>query len=353
MFATNGSLPPIVQFALLVLVVLAVGGVVGKATEHVWSSTHDSDATLTAVAALLRRCVTPLALLVPLSALYFVLPWDSLRVSDAGPRTIMKVAIILLAMWLTARALLAIEDVITPRLGLDKADNLRARTLQTQLRVLRRIAIFVVLLFGIIGVLLSIDGFRDFGAGLLASAGVASLVIGLAAQRTLSNLLAGFQIGFTQPVRLDDVVVVEGEWGRIEEITLTYVVVAIWDQRRLVLPISFFLETPFQNWTRTTSQILGTVFIQADYRVDISALRRELRRLAEKSDHFDGRVCLLQVTGAGERSLELRALVSARDSGSAWDLRCEIREGLVSFLQERQPDALPRLRVEGEPAVDD
>ncbi|MEE4185846.1 MAG: mechanosensitive ion channel domain-containing protein [Gammaproteobacteria bacterium] len=339
------QLPAIAQFGVVILLVSLVAWLAGAAIERLLGSYGQRAEGPPAVVVLMRRIVTPVSLLLPAIALYLLLPWDLLQVDDTGPRALMKIGIIMLGTWLAARALLALEEIITPRLGVDRADNLRARTLQTQLRVLRRIAVFVVLTFGIIAVLLSIDGFRDFGTGLLASAGVASVVIGFAAQRTLSNLLAGFQVGFTQPIRLDDVVVVEGEWGRIEEITLTYVVVAIWDQRRLVLPISYFLETPFQNWTRKTAQILGTVFLRADFTVDIEALRAELQRLAHQSEHFDGRVCLLQVTDAGERSLELRALVSARDSGSAWDLRCEVREGLIRFLQRTQPEALPKIRA--------
>lgn len=345
------QLPAIAQFGSGILLVSLIAWLFGKAVEHVLGRQSGRADGPPAVVVLLRRIVTPLSLLLPTIVLYLLLPWDLLKVDDTGPRAVMKIGIILLGTWMAARLLLALEEIVTPRLGIDKADNLRARTVQTQLRVLRRIAVFVVLTFGIIAVLMSIDGFRDFGTGLLASAGVASVVIGFAAQRTLSNLLAGFQVGFTQPIRLDDVVVVEGEWGRIEEITLTYVVVAIWDQRRLVLPISYFLETPFQNWTRKTAEILGTVFLRVDFTVDIAALRVELKRLAEQSEYFDGRVCLLQVTDAGERSLELRALVSSEDSGSAWNLRCEIREGLVHFLQQTQPAALPKLRADAGPAV--
>jgi small-conductance mechanosensitive channel len=339
------QLPAVAQFGGVILLVSMVAWLVGAAIERVLDRQPRRAAEPSSLVILLRSIARPVSLLLPTIALYLLLPWELMKVDDTGPRALMKIGIILLGTWLAARALLALEEIVTPRLGVDKADNLRARTLQTQLRVLRRIAVFVVLTFGIIAVLMSIDGFRDFGTGLLASAGVASVVIGFAAQRTLSNLLAGFQVGFTQPIRLDDVVVVEGEWGRIEEITLTYVVVAIWDQRRLVLPISYFLEQPFQNWTRKTAQILGTVYLRADFTVDIEALRAELQRLAQQSEYFDGRVCLLQVTDAGERSLELRALVSARDSGSAWDLRCEVREGLLRFLQQTQPEALPKIRA--------
>ncbi len=341
-----GSLPPLARFGLIILIVTLFLWVAGRIVDRVLRKRLAEPGTSSSLAIVVQRCSAPASLLIPVAVLYAVLPWQALTVDDTLPRFVMKAAIILLSTWLAARGLVAVEDIVTPRLGVDRADNLRARTLQTQLRVLRRIAIVVVLAFGIIALLMSIDGFRDFGTGLLASAGVASLVIGLAAQRMLSNLLAGFQVGFTQPIRLDDVVVVEGEWGRIEEITLTYVVVAIWDQRRLVLPISYFLETPFQNWTRRTSELLAPVFLRTDFDVDLDGMRAELQRLAEASPHFDGRVCVLQVTDSGERSLEVRALVSARDSGSAWDLRCAIREGLVEYLRRAQPGALPKIRTD-------
>ena len=195
-------------------------------------------------------------------------------------------------------------------------------------------------------VLMSFEAVRKIGTGLLTSAGIAGIIVGFAAQKSLANLLAGFQIAFTQPIRIDDVVVVEGEFGNIEEITLTYVVVRIWDQRRLVLPINYFIEKPFQNWTRSSSEVLGTVFIYVDYTLPIEPVRAELERLATESPLWDKRVCKLHVTDAKEKTLELRALVSARDSGTAFDLRCDIREKLVDFIQKNYPDSLPKTRAE-------
>ena len=339
------QLDPTWQLPLITLLALAAGLVLGKSFDALvtwWQGDDDEEPTSVL---LIHHCAAPVSLLLPLAMLYFLLPWQVLEAAETSGRTLMKVGIILTSTWLAARVLLALDAVMTRRLGIDQADNLRARSVQTQLRVLRRVAIVVVFTLGVIGMLLSIEGFREFGAGLLASAGIASVVIGLAAQRTLANLLAGFQIGLTQPIRLDDVLVVEGEWGRVEEITLTYVVVAIWDQRRLILPISYFLEKPFQNWTRTTAEILGTVFIHADYTLDVPALREAVERFAGESAYYDGRVCRLHVTGSGERSMELRALVSARSSGDAWELRCELREKLVRYLQQEHPEALPVLRA--------
>ena len=229
---------------------------------------------------------------------------------------------------------------------MDVTDNLRARKFHTQFRILRQVLTLLIWLLAGSAILLQFDGFRQFGRGLLASAGIASLVIGFAAQRTLGNLIAGFQIAITQPIRLDDVVVVENEWGRIEEITLTYVVVKIWDERRLVLPISYFLEKPFTNWTRQTSEILGTVFLHVDYSVPLDALRAELDKLVKDHEDWDGRVSEIVAFESRPTTLEIRALVSSRDSGAAWRLRCHVREGLVTFLQKNYPTARPRFRAE-------
>jgi small-conductance mechanosensitive channel len=189
------------------------------------------------------------------------------------------------------------------------------------------------------------DSVRQFGASILASAGIAGIVVGFAAQRSIATLLAGFQIALTQPIRVDDVVIVESEWGRIEDITLTYVVVRVWDLRRLVVPITYFIETPFQNWTRSSADILGTVFLYVDYTVPLEPLRAELTRILEQSRFWDGKVNVLQVTDAKEQTLEIRALASAADASLAWDLRCEIREKLITFVQQAFPDSLPRLRA--------
>jgi len=174
---------------------------------------------------------------------------------------------------------------------------------------------------------------------------VGGIIIGFAAQKSLSNLLAGFQIAFTQPLRIDDVLVVEGEWGRVEEITLTYVVLNIWDQRRLILPINYFIEKPFQNWTRNTADILGTVFLYLDYTVPLEPLRKEFTRLLENNPLWDKRVSVMQITNASEKTIEVRALMSASSSGNAFDLRCDVREGLIKFVQANYPDSLPLVRI--------
>ncbi len=201
-------------------------------------------------------------------------------------------------------------------------------------------------MLAVAAMLMTFEGIEQLGKGLLASAGIAGVVIGFAAQRTLGTFVAGMQIAFTQPIRVDDVVIVEGEWGRIEEITLTYVVVKIWDLRRLILPINYFIEKPFQNWTRVSADILGTVFLYVDYTVPLEAIRQELTRLLKDHKLWDGKVNVVQVTNATERTVEVRLLVSAKDAGSAWDLRCDLREKMIDFLQREYPDALPRIRAE-------
>jgi len=194
--------------------------------------------------------------------------------------------------------------------------------------------------------LMSFERVRQLGTAIFASAGILGIVIGFAAQRSISTVLAGLQIAITQPFRIDDVVIVEGEWGRIEEITLTYVVVRIWDLRRLVLPITYFLEKPFQNWTRESADLLGTVFLYTDYTIPVQEVREELHRILQESELWDGKVWNLQITNMTEKSVELRALMSAQEASTAWNLRCEVREKLLDFIQSKYPGALPRVRAE-------
>jgi small-conductance mechanosensitive channel len=232
------------------------------------------------------------------------------------------------------------------RFPIDAADNLHARRIRTQTRVLARTLATLIGVIGFALALLTFPEVRSVGAGLLASAGVIGIVAGIAAKPIFGNLLAGLQIALTQPIRLDDVVIVEGEWGRIEEIGRTFVVVAIWDQRRLVLPLQYFIEKPFQNWTRTSAEILGTAFLWVDYGMPLAPLRAELERICRAAREWDGRVCLIKVTDASERAMQLRVLVSAAYAGKAWDLRCLVREALVAYMQCAWPQFLPRVRAE-------
>jgi small-conductance mechanosensitive channel len=231
------------------------------------------------------------------------------------------------------------------KFDITKEDNLTSRKVYTQVNILEKVVIFVIVLFALGMVLLSFESIRKIGIGLFASAGVAGIIIGLSAQKVVGALLAGIQIAITQPFRIDDAVVVEDEWGWIEEINLTYVVVRIWDKRRLVLPSTYFLEKPFQNWTRNSADIIGSVFIYTDYTISFQALRDELTRLLNESELWDKKVNVLQVTDSKESTLEIRILVSAKNSPTAWDLRVYIREKMISFIQSNYPESLPRTRV--------
>jgi small-conductance mechanosensitive channel len=249
-------------------------------------------------------------------------------------------------VWLAMRCIAGLSEAIIDSHPTSASDNLAARRIHTQTRVIARMLMGVILFVGLALALMSFPAVRAIGTSLLASAGVAGLVIGLAARPTLSNLIAGLQLALTQPIRLDDVVVVEGEWGRIEDIGSSFVVVRIWDERSLIVPLQYFLERPFQNWTVTSAQIMGTVFIWVDYRLPLGPLTAELERLCKEAPEWDGRVCVLQVTEANERAMQLRALVSSADSPRNFDLRCRVRAGLIAFIQDRHYECLPQTRVE-------
>src|SRR5690606_20403396 len=232
-------------------------------------------------------------------------------------------------------------------------NNLRERKIQTQIVFLRKLIITIIVIFALAIILLSFDNMRKIGAGLLTGVGVGGIIIGFAAQKSLGNLLAGFQIAFTQPIRIDDVLIVEGEWGKVEEINLTYVVVNIWDKRRLVLPIQYFIEQPFQNWPRTTSELLGTVFIYTDFSVPVQKLREHLSFLLKDHPLWDGKVNVLQVTDLKERTMEIRCLMSCRNAGEAFDLRCYVRENMMSYIQTNLSNSLVKTRVEMEQKTDE
>ncbi|MHB1353610.1 MAG: mechanosensitive ion channel family protein [Thiobacillus sp.] len=283
----------------------------------------------------------------PLLALSLALPGTPLSPHIMNPLVhAIGISLIVIAAWLVIVFSKVAADVLTARYQVDVADNLLARKIGTQLVVLHRVVSVVVILIALSIILMTFPAIRSIGTSLLASAGLAGLVIGVAMKPTISSLVAGLQIALTQPMRLDDVVIVEGEWGRIEEIQTTYVVVRIWDLRRLIVPLSYFIEHPFQNWTRTSADLLGTVTLWVDYTVPVAGLRDELQRIARGNKLWKGDVCVLQVTDANERAMQIRALVDARDSGQAWDLRCDIREKLIDFLQQHYPHGLPRLRGE-------
>lgn len=270
-----------------------------------------------------------------------------------GSRTVTEhvlvVACIAAVSWLVAKVLFVLEDAALEHVRTDITDNRRARKMRTQLTTLRRLTALVIGVVAAAAILMTFAGLRAYGASVLASAGVFSVVAGLAAQTTLGNVFAGLQLVFTDALRIDDVVVVEDEWGRVEELTLTYVVVRLWDERRLVLPATYFTTTPFQNWTRAESRVVGAVELHLDPGVDVPALRRRAHEVIDASPLWDRRDWILQVTGMSELTVVVRVLASAADAPSAWDLRCEVREELLGYLREQQPGALPRLRTQPEP----
>jgi small-conductance mechanosensitive channel len=268
------------------------------------------------------------------------------ELADLYLRKFLKIFWIIGFSWLIIKLTYVIEDIVYYNYSLDVENNISRRRIRTQFQFIKKIIITIVVIVGFSLVLMSFERMRELGTSLLASAGVAGVIIGFAAQRSIANILAGFQIAFTQPIRIDDVVIVENEWGRIEEINLTYVVVRIWDMRRLVLPITYFIEKPFQNWTRTSADIIGTVFLYLDYTVPLEEVRKELKLILDSTELWDKKVWVLQVTNSTEKSIEVRALMSAKDAPTAWDLRCLVREKLITYIQDKYPDALPKIRAE-------
>lgn len=261
---------------------------------------------------------------------------------------VVEILLVLFLGWLAIGGVYVFQAVTLSRFDTTAADNLRARGVHTQMQFFRRVLIAIVVLLDAGALLWSLHDAHlwKYGTGLLASAGLASLVLATAAKSTASNLIAGMQIALTEPIRIDDVVVIQGEWGRIEEITSTYVVVKIWDERRLVVPLNYFIEQPFENWTRRRGELLGSAFLYVDYSVPVEPLRAELLRVVQESPQWDKRVCGLQVTNLTDRSMELRCLVSSAGSAQLFDLRCLIRERMIEFLREKYPQALPTMRVE-------
>lgn len=297
----------------------------------------------------LWRLAQPIALILLGSAVIIATPWfgfaDDIVV---WPYTAGRVVIILGCGWALMRIVAWRLRHASRRADISAANNLDARKLVTRINMLRRVAGVLIGFLTLAAALMAIPGAREMGVSLFASAGVAGLVVGIAAQPVLANMIAGLQLAFTQPIRIDDAVVLEGEWGWIEDIDIFHVVVRIWDERRLVVPLKYFIEKPFQNWTRESAAIIGSIFWHVDYRAPIDQMRRQLQTFCEASQYWDKRVCVLQVTEAKGDSIEVRALASAATSPAAWDLRCEIREKMIAWLQENHPSALPRRRAEAQ-----
>ena len=305
------------------------------------------------VGTLIHRAKRPMRLAFVLASLVVVLP--SVRLPRGWEQTLQHAAMILLIVLIGWTAILLVNhfsERSMRRHRLDTEDNLAARKYVTQIRVLRRTVNIVLFILTLSAVMLTFESVQRYGVSLFASAGAAGLILGFAARPVLANLIAGIQIAITQPIRLDDVVIVEGEWGWIEEIYATYVVVRIWDWRRMVVPLSYFIEQPFQNWTRESASIIGAVYWYLDYTVPVQEARQKLEELVRASPHWDGQVVNFQVTDTDKDTSTRRGLMSARTSPQAWDLRCEIREKMIDWFQREYPEALPRIRGEIETSTD-
>lgn len=325
-----------------IVLAFVIAAVIGALTSSV-------SRRFTSVGNLTRRLRRPLrAVLVTIGV------WVGLHLATAAPRPqwtvvvehVLLIALIVTVAWLIGALAFVVEDAAFLRFRIDIPDNRHARRVRTQIVVLRRLTVVVLMIGAVAAVLLTFPAARAFGTGLIASAGLLSIVAGLAAQSSLANVFAGLQLAFTDAIRVDDVVVVDAQWGRIEELTLTYVVVHVWDDRRLILPSTHFTTTPFENWTRRAADLLGTVELDVDWAVPVEAMRAELNRLLATSDLWDHRVGVLQVTDATGGRVRVRALASALDAPTLFDLRCYVREGLVAWVQRSAPEGLPRMRLE-------
>jgi small-conductance mechanosensitive channel len=296
----------------------------------------------------LRRFRKPTFWLLVLSGAMLAVPAFGLsNYAEDITAHVLHIFFILCLAWILICGVYSVQDILLRRYDINLADNLRARQVRTQMAVMRRLAIGFVGLLALGSILYTFNHTRIWqaGAGLLASAGLASLALAAAAKTTVSNLLAGIQIAITEPIRIDDVVIVDGQWGRIEEITAAYVVVCIWNLQRLIVPLSYFIENPFQNWTRTSANLIGTCYIYADYSCPIGPLREEYLRVLKSTELWDGKAQVLQVTDLFEQTMQIRALMSSADSGKLFDLRCYVREKMIAFLQTNYPESLPKQRI--------
>ena len=294
---------------------------------------------------LAKQTRTPVRYILPLLALTIALPLTALPEGfRSGFQHFISICLIGSLGWLLITLVQVVSTLITTRYSIAVADNLHARRIHTQTQVLQRVVIICIIVVTIGVELMTFPSARQIGTSVFASAGIAGVIVGMAARSTFASLIAGLQVALTQPIRIDDAVIVEGEWGWIEEIESTYVVIRLWDLRRLIVPLSYFIEKPFQNWTRTTAEIIGTVFVFVDYKLPVEPVRAELQRILQNSDLWNRKTCVLQVTDFTETTMQLRCLMSANSSSLAFDLRCHVREQLIKFLQENYPECLPTRR---------
>jgi small-conductance mechanosensitive channel len=295
----------------------------------------------------------PTRIILPLLAVVFVLQVAPLPENwRAALQHLVELGVMGSIGWGFAGLAQVVTEIIDSRYNAEATEDIAVRRIHTQAQVIQRIVVALISMATLAAMLMTFPGVRQLGTSMLASAGLAGLVAGIAARSTLSSLIAGLQVAVTQPIRIGDSVVVEGEWGWIEEIGTTYVVVRIWDLRRMILPLTYFIEKPFQNWTHTSADLLGTAMLYADYTVPVEEVRQELHRILVSSPLWDGRVWALQVTDLTEQSIQIRALMSASNASKAFDLRCQVRESLINFLQKEYPQCLPRRRGELLPVLD-
>ena len=332
-------------FSLAVLVGSALVGVVAYATLFAFFSRLLRNSTSTLRLLLLKQTRSQARYFFPLLAVIIAVPTTPLPERFKEPfEHFLTLCMIALLGWLMIALVQVTATLIRTRYSIAVADNLHARRVHTQTEVLERLFIGCIVVITIAAMLVTFPGARQIGTSVFASAGIVGVIVGMAARSTFASLIAGLQVALTQPIRIDDAVVVEGEWGWIEEIETTYVVVRLWDLRRLILPLTYFIDKPFQNWTRTTSEIIGTVFIYVDYTLPVERVREELQNILKDSPLWNGKTCVLQVTELTETTMQMRCLMSANSSSAAFDLRCIVRERMISYLQKNFPQALPTRR---------
>jgi small-conductance mechanosensitive channel len=329
----------------VVVIISLLAGIAIRMILHAILAFYTKRSDLYLFKAVTQHLQTPANFLIPLLVLNSSIDLMKLRDESLVSKGI-ELCLLAAFAFTLIRCVTLVEDIIYYRNDITKADNLKERKIRTQIRFITKFAIAIIVIVSIAAILLSFENLRKVGTGLLAGVGLGGIIIGFAAQSTLSNVLAGFQIAFTQPIRIDDAVIAENEFGRIEDITLTYVVLRLWDERRLILPINYFIQKPFQNWTRVSTDLLGTVFLYMDYSLPINEVREKFESLLKESHLWDGKVKGVHVTDCKERVIELRLLMSARNSGDTFDLRCHIREELIRYIQENHPNSLPKTRSE-------
>jgi small-conductance mechanosensitive channel len=304
------------------------------------------------VTLILEATTGPTRLALCLAAVAFVMPAAPLGEEARSELThLFAVGTIALVGWISIRAVDLGSAQYLLRYHDNISENLLARKHVTQVRVFKRVIDTLVIIIAMSAALMTFDSVRQYGVSLFASAGAAGIIVGLAARPLLSNLIAGIQIAITQPIRIEDAVIIENEWGWIEDIASTYVVIRLWDWRRMVVPLAYFIERPFQNWTRDAASLIGTVILHVDYAADVPRIRAYLEKAVRETTRWDGAVVNLQVIDTDPRTIQLRALVSARNAPESWDLRCEVREKLLDFLRKEMPEALPRQRADLSPPL--